>query len=97
MPGETCEATITAVEPSVGMYHGHDNGLQQVVNGAFSAITVGDMPLPEEADNVVDSASWYLNDAGNVGLTLNGKSFAATEPYSLRQGEQMVLRYYNRA
>ncbi len=95
MPGETWEATFTAVEPSVGMYHGHDNGLQQVVNGAFGAITVGDMPLPEEADNVVDERVLVLNDAGNVGLTLNGKSFPATEPYSLRQGEQMVLHYYN--
>lgn len=95
MPGDTYEVTFEAKEPSVGMYHGHDNGVEQVINGAFGAWLVGEMPLPAIADNVVDEKVMVLNDAGNIGLTLNAKSFPATEPYRLTQGEQMVMHYYN--
>jgi FtsP/CotA-like multicopper oxidase with cupredoxin domain len=95
MPGGAWEGTFTTKEPSVGMYHGHDNGVHQVINGAFGVFLVGDMPLPPEADNVVAEHEMVLNDAGNIGLTLNGKSFPATEPYVLKDGEQMILHYYN--
>ena len=95
MPGETYEVTFEAKEPSVGMYHGHDNGVDQVINGAFGAWIVGEMPLPAIADNVVNEKVMVLNDAGNIGLTLNAKSFPATEPYVLKQGEQFLLHYYN--
>lgn len=95
MPGETYEVTFETKEVSVGMYHGHDNGVEQVINGAFGAWIVGELPLPDVADNVVDEKVMVLNDAGNIGLTLNGKSFPATEPYVLTQGEQMLMHYYN--
>lgn len=95
MPGDTWEQTFEAKETSVGMYHGHDNGLQQVLNGAFGAFTVGQVPLPEQADNVVAENVMVLNDAGEIGLTLNAKSFPATEPYVLQEGEQMIMHYYN--
>jgi manganese oxidase len=95
MPGESWEETWVMEEPSVGMYHGHDNGVHQVPNGAFGAWIVGEMPLPPEADNVVQEHVMVLNDAGNIGLTLNGKSFPATQPYGLELGQQMVLHYYN--
>lgn len=95
MPGDTWEQTFVAQEPSVGMYHGHDNGVHQVINGAFGTFLVGQMPLPPEADNVVAEHEMILNDAGNIGLTLNGKSFPATAPYVLKEGEQMILHYYN--
>ena len=36
-----------------------------------------------------------LNDAGVIGLSLNGKSFPATEPYSLKTGDWMLVNYYN--
>lgn len=95
MPGEDWEVTFTTQERSVGMYHGHDNGVHQVINGAFGAFTVGDLPLPAQADNVVDEQVMVLNDAGEIGLTLNGKSFPATAPLVLTEGEQMILHYYN--
>jgi len=95
MPGDTYEVTFEAKEPSVGMYHGHDNGVEQVIEGAFGAWLVGEMPLPAIADNVVDEKVMVLNDAGSIGLSLNAKSFPATEAYVLTQGEQMVMHYYN--
>ena len=36
-----------------------------------------------------------LNDAGTIGLSLNGKSFPATEPYTLKVGESMIVNYLN--
>ena len=33
--------------------------------------------------------------AGTVGLTLNGKSFPATEPYFFTEGDWFVVHYYN--
>ena len=95
MPGDVWEQTFVAQETSVGMYHGHDNGVHQVINGAFGAFTVGQVPLPAVADNVVAEDVMILNDAGEIGLTLNAKSFPATAPYVLTEGEQMILHYYN--
>ena len=36
-----------------------------------------------------------LNDAGTIGLSLNGKSFPATEPLVLNQGDWASITYYN--
>jgi FtsP/CotA-like multicopper oxidase with cupredoxin domain len=36
-----------------------------------------------------------LNDAGTIGLSLNGKSFPATSPYQMKVGESMVVHYFN--
>ena len=36
-----------------------------------------------------------LNDAGVIGLTLNGKSFPATEPIVMNEGEWGQITYYN--
>ncbi len=47
-----------------------------------------DLKIAQE-DNMV------LNDAGVIGLSLNGKSFPATKPYSLKQGDWMLVNYYN--
>jgi FtsP/CotA-like multicopper oxidase with cupredoxin domain len=36
-----------------------------------------------------------LNDAGVIGLSLNGKSFPATEPYAIKNGEWFIVHYFN--
>jgi len=36
-----------------------------------------------------------LNDAGNIGLSLNGKSFPLTQGYVAKVGESMLVHYYN--
>ena len=45
--------------------------------------------VPAQEHNMV------LNDAGVIGLTLNGKSFPATQAYALKVGDWMVVNYYN--
>ncbi len=93
-PGESYSADFVADELSVGMYHGHDMGLHQVPNGAVGAFLVGEVPLPE-ATEIVEERVMMLNDAGNIGFSLDGKSFPATTPYALETGEFMLVHYMN--
>jgi FtsP/CotA-like multicopper oxidase with cupredoxin domain len=96
-PGETFSYEFTAVEPAVGMYHSHHDAQVQVPNGMAGAFLIGDMPLPPSlaGAKVVKTVNMVLDDAGTIGLALNGKSFPATEPYTLKVGESMVVNYFN--
>ncbi|MGH1503334.1 MAG: multicopper oxidase domain-containing protein [Acidimicrobiales bacterium] len=103
--GGTFTYEFTAVDDAIGMYHAHNHAQMQVVNGMFGAIRIGDNPIPygqtingveipDEIDLAVDMPM-ILNDAGTIGLTLNGKSFPATEPLVLQQGDWASITYYN--
>jgi FtsP/CotA-like multicopper oxidase with cupredoxin domain len=96
-PGASFTYEFTAVEPAVGMYHSHHNAQVQVPNGLAGAFLIGEMPIPEElgVQTVKQTINMVLNDAGTLGLSLNGKSFPATEPYSLKVGESIVVHYFN--
>ena len=104
-PGATFNYEWTALEPSVGMYHSHHNAQVQVPNGLAGAILIGDWKTmamaaaggrTHDANNVAEQeVVMVLNDSGTIGLSLNGKSFPATSPYSLAIGESMVVHYYN--
>jgi uncharacterized cupredoxin-like copper-binding protein len=104
-PGASFTYEWTALEPSVGMYHSHHNAQVQVPNGLAGAILIGDWKTmamtaaggrTHDANNVAEQeVVMVLNDSGTIGLSLNGKSFPATAPYSLAIGETMVVHYYN--
>jgi len=104
-PGGTFTYEWTALEPSVGMYHSHHNAQVQVPNGLAGAILIGDWKTTamaaaggrtHDANKVAEQeVVMVLNDSGTIGLSLNGKSFPATSPYSLAIGETMVVHYYN--
>ena len=99
-PGESYVYEFTTLEPAVGIYHSHMDGQIQVPNGLFGAFMIGEMPIPEKLidlgyDNVTQEVNMILNDAGTIGLSLNGKSFPATEPYTLKVGETMMVHYFN--
>jgi FtsP/CotA-like multicopper oxidase with cupredoxin domain len=99
-PGETFVYEFEALEPAVGIYHSHHNAQSQVPNGMFGGFFIGEMPIPdylkEKGYTQVDKkVTMVLNDAGTIGLSLNGKSFPATEPYTLRKGEVMEVTYLN--
>ncbi|HEX9259627.1 MAG TPA: multicopper oxidase domain-containing protein [Acidimicrobiales bacterium] len=96
-PGETFtyEWTVPAEgTPSVCMYHSHHNAQVQVPNGLVGAMYVGRLPLPEgkKADQEV---TMVLNDAGTIGLSLNGRSFPGTTGYVAKKGTSMLVHYYN--
>lgn len=104
-PGESFSYEFTAVEPSVGMYHSHHNAQVQVPNGLAGALVIGDWKtsaMRAAGNRVADTDGiaeqevvMVLNDSGTIGLSLNGKSFPATTPYSLKVGETMVVHYFN--
>ena len=53
-------------------------------------------PLIDKGYTQVDkSVNMVLNDAGTIGLSLNGKSFPATEPTTLRVGQVLKVNYLN--
>jgi plastocyanin len=100
MPGETFTYEFEALEPAVGIYHSH-NGANQVLDGLFGAFTIGEMQTPPElidlgfAETPDKKINMVLNDAGVIGLSLNGKSFPATEPYTAKVGDTVLVNYFN--
>ncbi len=99
-PGESFVYEFEALEPAVGIYHSHHNAQEQIPNGLFGAFTIGDMPIPDYLKDkgytkIDKKMNMVLNDAGTIGLSLNGKSFPATEPATLRIGEVMLVNYLN--
>jgi FtsP/CotA-like multicopper oxidase with cupredoxin domain len=99
-PGETFTYEFEALEPAVGIYHSH-NGADQVLDGLFGVFTIGEMQVPDVlleqgyAATPDQTINMILNDAGVIGLTLNGKSFPATEPYTGKVGDTVMVHYYN--
>ena len=104
-PGGSFSYEFTALEPSVGMYHSHHNAQVQVPNGLAGALLIGDWKtaaMEAAGKRVLDTDGkaeqeviMVLNDSGTIGLSLNGKSFPATAPYTLKIGESMVVHYFN--
>jgi plastocyanin len=103
--GETYTYEFSADEPAIGMYHAHLHSQVSVPNGMFGAFIIGDSPfpvgqtisgveIPTDLQPAVDMPM-VLNDAGVIGLTLNGKSFPGTEPLVLEQGDWAAVHYYN--
>lgn len=104
-PGETFVYEFTAREPTIAMYHAHHHGQMQVPNGLFGSFIIGETPVPRgqaisgieipEDLVVAQEIPMVLNDAGVIGLSLNGKSFPATEPYVGKVGDWVVAHYFN--
>jgi manganese oxidase len=104
-PGETFTYAFEAEEPAIAMYHAHMHGQVAVPNGMFAPMTIGETPIPygrtisgveiPEDLAIALEIPMVLNDAGTIGLSLNGKSFPATEPYLVNEGDWVVYHYYN--
>ncbi len=106
-PGEEFTYEFTTSEPAIGMYHPHHHGQHKLPDGMFGAFIVGDTPIPygqtvsgreipdEQDMNVAVEIPMILNDAGAIGMSLNGKSFPATAPIVVEQGDWVVIHYYN--
>jgi plastocyanin len=98
-PGTEFTYEFEAIEPAVGIYHSH-SGADQVLDGLFGAFMIGEMTIPDELvergiDHVDQEVNMVLNDAGVIGLTLNGKGFPATQAYSATVGDVMMVHYFN--
>ena len=91
--------------PELAMWHAHNHGNVAVLNGLFAVVQVGDVPLPAPkkytsmevpADlKVSQEIPIVLNDAGVIGLSLNGKAFPETAPIGAKPGDWILIHYYN--
>lgn len=93
--GDSMDYTFDATEEAVVTYHSHHMSLHQVPNGLFGAMIIGDWAALSGFDNVVAEEVMILNDAGNIGFSLNGKSFPATTPYVYTEGDRVIVHYAN--
>ena len=94
-PGDSFTYEFVVQEAMVGMYHSHHNAQIQVPNGLLGAFYAGDMPLPAGTPTPAIDMPMVLNDAGVIGLSLNGKSFPATAPVVAKVGDWIKLDYMN--
>ena len=100
-PGQTHTYSWTAqTTPAVGMYHSHFDAVLQVEDGMAGAFLIGSMPVPAQAlaqgaPAQLTNQLMFLNDSGSIGLSLNGKSFPATAPYVVTQGQWLEVTYFN--
>lgn len=95
----------TANHPQLGMYHAHMHGHVSIVNGLFADFQVGDVPLPRgktvgnmaiPADlKIAQEIPMVLNDAGVIGLSLNGKGFPETAPVVIPKGKWVLIDLFN--
>lgn len=93
-PGESFTYEISADRQSVGWYHSHHNGTEQVAAGLWGAFLIGDLPLPDDVKADHEELI-QVQDAGAIGLTFNGKSYPATKPLEMKLGESMLIHYFN--
>jgi FtsP/CotA-like multicopper oxidase with cupredoxin domain len=104
-PADSFTYEFTANEVAVAMYHAHNSAQLQVPNGLFGTFLVGEVPLPTgrvvsgeaiPADlRVAQELPLVLNDTGVIGYSLNGKSFPATTPIVAKQGDWILVHYFN--
>ena len=89
----------------LGMYHAHMHGQVAIPNGLFAVMQVGDVPLPRGRTfdgltvpanlKVAQEIPIVLNDAGVIGLSINGKAFPETAPIAAKKGDWLLLHFYN--
>ena len=105
LSGEEFVYEFVAERPAIGMYHAHHHAQMAVPNGMFGVFQIGELPIPRgstisgveiPADlEVAREIPMVLNDAGVIGYSLNGKSFPATEPIVVDEGDWIAATYYN--
>jgi manganese oxidase len=94
-PGGKFTYEFVAKGPALGMYHSHHHAEHQVPDGLLGVLQIGDPPLPAGVGPVTQQVPMVLNDAGVIGLSLNGKSFPATAPVVARVGDWVEITYLN--
>jgi FtsP/CotA-like multicopper oxidase with cupredoxin domain len=92
-PGASFNYEFTVVNPGSHMYHSHHNAAVQVPMGLIGPFIIE--PKDKSGEPKVDADYiLVLNDSG-IGLTLNGKSFPATQPIVAKLGQTVRIRYMN--
>ncbi|HEY7270093.1 MAG TPA: multicopper oxidase domain-containing protein [Dehalococcoidia bacterium] len=91
--GQSFTYEFTLRNSGTHMYHSHANSLDQVNRGLLGAFIV-DPKDPASYPQYDREYIMVLNDL-NLGFTINGKGFPATDAVVAKKGERVLLRYLN--
>ncbi len=92
-PGETFVYDFIAKPYGSHMYHSHHNATDQVGRGMLGPLLV--MPKDRTADPQYDKDELFIFNDQLGGLTINGKGFPATFPYTAKLGQRIRFRFMN--
>jgi FtsP/CotA-like multicopper oxidase with cupredoxin domain len=91
--GETFTYEFTAGPFGSHMYHSHHNATEQVGRGSLGPLIV--MPRDKNVDPQYDKDELFIFNDSLGGLTINGKGFPATFPYTAKLGQRIRFRFMN--
>lgn len=105
-PGATYAYRFTAPHAGTFMYHAHGpNSREQIDKGLYGALIIdpqGQDPLKADREYVLAVQGWMIDtrpmDAMSMAynyFTVNGRSYPATEPIAVEQGDLVRLRFIN--
>lgn len=92
-PGETFTYEFTANPFGSHMYHSHHNATEQVGKGLLGPLLV--MPKDAATDPKYDKDELIILNDQLGGITVNGKGFPATAPYTAKIGQRIRFRFMN--
>jgi FtsP/CotA-like multicopper oxidase with cupredoxin domain len=92
-PGETFVYEFVARPFGSHMYHSHHNATEQVGRGMLGPLLV--MPKGRGVDPAYDKDELFIFNDQLGGLTINGKGFPATIPYTAKLGQRIRFRFMN--
>ena len=92
-PGETFVYDFIAKPFGSHMYHSHHNATEQVGRGMLGPLLV--MPIDRASDPLYDKDELFIFNDQLGGLTINGKGFPATFPYTAKLGQRVRFRFMN--
>ena len=92
-PGETFVYDFIARPFGSHMYHSHHNATEQVGRGMLGPLLV--MPKGRSVDPAYDKDELFIFNDQLGGLTINGKGFPATIPYTAKLGQRIRFRFMN--
>src|SRR5438552_9338912 len=92
-PGETYTYEFTARPFGSHMYHSHHNATAQVGGGMLGPLLVA--PKDPGVDPRYDKDELFIFNDSLGGLTINGKGFPATAPYTAKLGQRIRFRFMN--
>jgi FtsP/CotA-like multicopper oxidase with cupredoxin domain len=92
-PGETFTYEFVAGPFGSHMYHSHHNATEQVGRGMLGPLVVA--PKSKTVDPQYDKEEFFIFNDALGGLTINGKGFPATFPYTAKLGQRIRFRFMN--
>ncbi len=92
-PGASFSYEFTLRNSGTHMYHSHHNSMDQVNRGLLGAFIVD--PKDKSAYPAHDREYILVLNDVNLGFTINGKGFPATEALTAKLGETVLIRWIN--